>query len=86
MFLKGDFYYKKYSADNFEKAMEYFEKAVELDSNYTDAWWYLGLLYFETHGWLYFQKENVEKSIYCAEKAISLDETNANAHFFIRSH
>jgi len=81
MFLKGDFYYKKYSADNFEKAMEYFEKAVELDSNYTDAWWYLGLLYFETHGWLYFQKENVEKSIYCAEKAISLDETNANAHF-----
>ena len=68
LFLKGDFYYKKYTPEGFRKAIEYFKKAVELDSNYADAWWYLGQANFETHDWLYHQKDRIETAIYCAKK------------------
>jgi adenylate cyclase len=83
MYLKGDFYYKKYTPEGFEKAGDFFKKAVELDPGYADAWSYLGMANFETHGWLYFQKDRIETAIYCAEKAIAIDETNANAHFLL---
>ncbi|MBD0333197.1 MAG: tetratricopeptide repeat protein, partial [Chitinophagaceae bacterium] len=83
LFLKGEFYYKKYTPEDFRKAIDYFEKAVELDSNYVDAWWYLGQANFETHDWLYNQKNNIERAIYCDTKAIQIDETNADAHFLL---
>jgi len=81
LFLKGDFYSRKYSKEGFERANEYLKKAVELDPEYTDAWWYLGFVNYEQHGFLFLQKDRLEKAIYCANKAISLDETNAHAHF-----
>ena len=83
LFLKGDFYYKKYTSEGFEKAIEYFKKALELDPSYTDAWWYLGFVNFEMHGWLYLQKERLETAIDCAKKAIAIDETTADAHFLV---
>ena len=52
-----------------------------MDPNYTDAWWYLGFVNFEMHGWLYLQKEKLETAIDCAKKAIAIDETAADAHF-----
>ena len=59
MFLKGDFYHKKYSDEGFEKAIEYFKNAAELDPNYTDAWWSLGLAYWETQAWRPLQQKEV---------------------------
>jgi tetratricopeptide (TPR) repeat protein len=83
MFLKGDFYCKKYSEEGFERSIEYFKKAVELDPEYADAWWYLGFVNYEMHGWLNIQKERLETAIYCANKAIEIDETNAYGHFLL---
>ena len=84
MFLKGEFYYKKYSIEGFEKAIEYFKKAAELDPHYTDAWWSLGLAYWETQAWRPLQqKEVIEKARDCAKKAIAIDESVANAHFML---
>ena len=83
LFLKGDFYSRKYSEEGFKKANEFLKKAVEIDPEYTDAWWYLGFVNYEQHGFLFLQKERLETAIYCADKAISLDETNAHAHFLI---
>ncbi len=83
LYLKGDFYCKKYSEEGFERSIEYFKKAIELDPHYADAWWYLGFVNYQMHGWLYLQKERVETAIYCANKAIEADESNAYAHFLI---
>jgi len=81
LFLKGDFYSRKYSEEGFKKANEFLKKAVEIDPEYTDAWWYLGFVNYEQHGFLFLQKERLETAINCADKAISLDETNPQAHF-----
>src|SRR5664280_3408011 len=86
MFLKGDFYCKKYSEEGFERSIEYFKKAVELDPQYADAWWYLGFVNYQMHGWLYLQKEKVQTAIYCANKAIEVDESNAVSYTHLRAH
>jgi adenylate cyclase len=83
LFLKGDFYCKKYSEEGYARAIEYFRKAVELDPEYADAWWYLGFVNFEMHGWLNIQKEKLEIALNCANKAISIDETNAYGHLLL---
>ena len=83
LYLKGDFYCKKYSEKGFERSIEYFKKAVELDPEYADAWWYLGFVNYEMHGWLFLQKDRLETAIYCANKAIELDETNPFGHLLI---
>jgi adenylate cyclase len=82
-FLKGDYYCKKYSEEGFERSIEYFIKAVDLDPEYADAWWYLGFVNFEKHGWLFLQKDRLETAIYCANKAIAIEPNNAYAHFLI---
>jgi tetratricopeptide (TPR) repeat protein len=87
MFLKGDFHHKKYSAEGFEKAIEYFKKAVELDPNYADAWWSLGLAHFEKQAMdatpFLTAKEVMETANYYAKKAIAIDEFNPDAHFLL---
>jgi len=87
MYLKGDFYHKKYSDEGFEKAIEYFKKALELDPNYADAWWSLGLASFERKAFNPAlplpAKKVMETANYYAEKAIAIDEFNADAHFLL---
>jgi adenylate cyclase len=84
MFLKGEFYYKKYSAEGFEKAIGYFKKAVELDPNYADAWCCLGQAHWETQAWLPLQEKSViEKARNYTKKAIAIDDSVANAHFML---
>jgi len=83
LFLKGDFYCKKYSEEGIDRSIDYFKKAVEIDPEYADAWWYLGFVNFEKHGWLFLKKDKLETAIYCANKAIAIDETNSYAHFLI---
>ncbi len=84
LYLKGEFNYKKYTAEGFEKAIEYLTKAVELDPDYADAWWSLGVAYWDTQAWLLVQDRSViEKVRYCAKKAIEADEFNRNGHFLL---
>ncbi len=83
-FLKGEFYYKKYSPEGFQKAIEYFTKATEIDPKYEDPWWSLGVAYWETQAWLPIQEKAViEKARMCAKKAIDIDEKSANGHFLL---
>ena len=83
-FLKADYYVKRYGwEENIDRVIDCCKKAIELDSEYADAWWLLGACYYQKHGWVYFQKENIETAIYCTNKAISIDETNADAHFML---
>jgi adenylate cyclase len=81
LFLKGDYYGKKYTKEGFAKAIEYFTKALEIDPEYADAWCFLGLGNFELHGWLRLEEDKLKIILFCTQKAISIDPANTNAHF-----
>jgi adenylate cyclase len=84
LYLKGEFYYRKYTADGFRRAIEYLTKATEIDPDYADAWSALAAAYWDTQAWLPEQdKSIIEKARACAAKAIYIDETNANGHFML---
>ncbi len=55
----------------FQEAIEYFEKAIELDPNYDKAYYYMGAAYEKL--------ENYEKAINCYEKAVNINPKSAEA-------
>ena len=51
---------------------EFFIQAIKIDSNYIDAHYNLGIVYFRL--------EEFDKSIKCYEKAIKIDPNNLDSH------
>jgi len=80
MFLKGSFFFKR-GALVTEKAMQYFQKAVELDPDYAEAWAYIGETYLHFAGYnLISTADGYAKARNAAEKAIELNPFEARAH------
>src|ERR1700730_12039743 len=85
-FLRGSEYGQRFSAEGTLKAIQMFEKAIELDPAYADAYGWLGYYYF----WSWFSQYNgddpevLDRAIGLEQKAISLDEAHAfAAHAFL---
>jgi TolB-like protein/Flp pilus assembly protein TadD len=81
LYLKGRFYWNKYTKEGFRKSIEYFKQAVEKDPNYAlayaglaDSYSLLGDLSYGT------PKETFEQARSYAEKAITLDDALGEAH------
>ena len=66
--------YKEENRGNYKKAIKYYEKAIEADSDYFDAYLLLGAVYSEN-------KTGKEKAIEYYNKAISINDTNSKAFF-----
>ena len=64
LFWLGDFQYK--FLENYEKALDYFEKLIKLDENHMHAWFYKGMILSET--------EKCEDAIKCYDKVMLMDE------------
>jgi serine/threonine protein kinase/Tfp pilus assembly protein PilF len=81
LFLKGLYFWNKRTEDDIKKAIDYYEQAIELDSNYALAYARLadsyGLLPFYTS---VLPEEAFEKARSAAKKALDIDETLAEAH------
>jgi len=81
LFLKGRYFWNKRTADDIKKAIDYFEQAIKLDSNYALAYAALadsyGLLPFYTS---ILPKEAFTKAKSAVMKALDIDETLAEAH------
>ncbi len=81
-YLRGSQYVTTFSAASTSKAKEMFEKAIELDPAYTDAYAMLGYTYF----WSWYSQysgddpEVLDRAIGLEQKAIALDDAHANAH------
>lgn len=80
LYLKGRYYWKKYTRDGVEKSVEYFSQAIEKDPTYAlaysglaDAYVLLGVMYVAP-------KEAFPKAKSAAEKALALDDTLAAGH------
>ena len=81
LYLKGRFYWNKWSEEGFNKSIEYYEQAISLDPQFGLA--YSGLS--DTYGALWYfnfltAQEALPKATAMALKAIEIDERLAEAH------
>ncbi|MEK6780777.1 MAG: tetratricopeptide repeat protein [Bacteroidota bacterium] len=77
LFLKGRYHLNKFSPDNFLKAIEYYQSAINLDPNYAIAYAEMGICYYDQ---AYFNwapwAESTPKAITAINKAFTLDSEN----------
>jgi serine/threonine protein kinase/tetratricopeptide (TPR) repeat protein len=82
LYLKGRFHWNKRSFDDMQKALGYYEQALEVDPTYALAWAGVADCYATGNGY-YLQldsREAAPKAIAAARKAIELDDSLAEAH------
>jgi serine/threonine protein kinase len=79
LYLKGNYYWEKFTDDGMEKAVEYFQQAIEKDPTYALA--YAGLAHaFHELSYSNPPREMMPKSKSAAMKALQLDDSVAEAH------
>jgi tetratricopeptide (TPR) repeat protein len=86
-FLRGRFYFDKFTQQDVLKALEYFQQAVEIDPNYTLAHSWIGWSYFmlaQPLGGI-SRHEGWQKARLAALRAIEIDDTQAEAHALLGS-
>jgi len=82
-YLKGRYFWNKRTADGMKKAIDYFNQAIEKDSNYAQAYAGLTDAYALAGDWKYgvlAPKEAFPKAKAAAIRAIALDGTLGEAH------
>jgi tetratricopeptide (TPR) repeat protein len=80
-FLRGTEYYWSFTKDGNAKARQMFEKAIELDPKYADAYAWLGQNYFI--GWVFLwspDPNTLDRASQLAQQSIALDDSRAFAH------
>ncbi len=81
LFLKGRASYFRYTPEDHAEAKDYFERAIEIDPEFADAYSYLSYWYSAAWNLMYPGFEDgLERALPLAEKAISLDPDSAIAH------
>jgi TolB-like protein/predicted Ser/Thr protein kinase len=82
LYLKGQFYLNKRSADGFKKAVEFFTAAIDKDPTYGLAWSGLADTYnlMSGYGGLLPPRDAHSKAEAAAFKAVELDDSLAEAH------
>lgn len=80
-YLKGRYFWNRRTQDNFQKALEYFEKAVEIEPGYARAWAGVADCWASFGGYgARPPNEVMPRARAAAEKALALDDTLAEAH------
>jgi len=81
-YLMANFQLNKWNEEGFRNAMPYFEKAIEIDSDFVDAYVGLATLWITGGGVLgiFNQDEAQSNSRSLLLEALRLQETNANVH------
>ena len=80
-YLFGRYYWDKFTGDSIDKAIGYFEQAIQLDPNYAAAYGGLaecwaGYLFEDARPWA----ETIPKAREAAVKALAIDDTLAESH------
>jgi TolB-like protein/Flp pilus assembly protein TadD len=80
-FLKGKFFYDKYTKEDFKTAVDYLQQAIEIDPNFAEAHAWLSPAYWVPSVWGYSRpEESFLKARLAANKAVALDDTLPMAH------
>jgi TolB-like protein len=81
LYLKGRFYWNKFTEEGFRKSIEFFKQAVEKDPNYALAWSGIADSYSLLGEWgVIAPKESFPQARAYAEKALKLDDALSEAH------
>jgi adenylate cyclase len=81
LYLLGRHYWNQLSAEGVERAVEYFEAALDLDPDFALAYSGLADAYMmQTQGWGLAPRDVFPKAREAAERALELDPTLAEAH------
>jgi tetratricopeptide (TPR) repeat protein len=80
-YLKGEYFLNKWTTDGFEKARDYFQQSIDLDSTYAPG--YAGMGYY--YSLVAFRQMAPRRSAYLkaedfSRKALELDETATEPH------
>jgi TolB-like protein/DNA-binding winged helix-turn-helix (wHTH) protein/Flp pilus assembly protein TadD len=82
-YLKGRYFWNKRTADDFEKAVDYFNQAIARDPGYAESYSGLADTYALMGDWEYgvlAPREALPRAKAAAVKALQLDDTLAEAH------
>lgn len=81
LYLKGRYYLNTRKSENFEKAIQNFQQAIEREPDYALAYAGLSDTYTEMSYWSFgLPKETLPKARSAAQKAIEFDETLSESH------
>ncbi|MEK6320813.1 MAG: winged helix-turn-helix domain-containing protein [Acidobacteriota bacterium] len=80
LYLKGRYYWNKYTKEGLTKAIEYFNQSIELDPSYALAYTGLADSYYRLTNAYSPPKEALPKARTAAMKALEIDDTLAEAH------
>jgi len=81
LYMLGRYYWNQLSAQGLERAVEYFERALDLDPDFALAYSGLADTYMiQTQGWGLAPRDVFPKAREAAERALALDSTLAEAH------
>ena len=81
LYMLGQYFWKKFTAENILKGIEYFEKAIEKDPEYALAYTGLAQCYCFIGGWGYMLPSSAwSKAKTEVKKALELDDTLAEVH------
>ena len=80
--LRGRDAFSHDTRDSNDEASELFQRAIDLDPNYADAYAALGGSYYEAvvSGWSEFRAEDLERAEALAQKALALDPATTRAY------
>jgi class 3 adenylate cyclase/TolB-like protein/cytochrome c-type biogenesis protein CcmH/NrfG len=80
--LRGRDWRSHATQESNDEASELFQRAIDLDPNYADAYAALGGSHYEavTSGWVEFRTEELERAETLARKALAIDPANTRAH------
>src|SRR5208282_5310637 len=81
-YLKGRYHYYKWTPEDFRKAIEYFQKAIEIDSDWAPA--YAGLA--TSYGWLWIEgdvpaQEALPQFNVALKTALAIDDTDPEVRY-----
>jgi TolB-like protein/Flp pilus assembly protein TadD len=82
-FLKGKFFYEKYTEEGFKKAADYLQHAIEMEPDYAEAYALLSFAHWIPSIWGLggaAPHESFARAKTAANRAIQLDETCTDSH------